>query len=97
MAQAHVKGLVAGKTFLDVEFWKDRGGSAGWRQMLERETPEVLNHLLRRCSHAERPFGPESFVREFEEKLGRQWKRWPFEQELVDTELRLALERLAAP
>ena len=34
-AQAHVEGLVAGKTLLDVECWKERGGAAGWRQMLD--------------------------------------------------------------
>ena len=39
--------------------------------------PEALDHLLRRCRHAERPFGAESFVAEFEEKLGRSWKRYP--------------------
>ena len=40
---------------------------------------------------AERPFGPESFVAEFEEKLGRSW--YPFDQELADSEMRLILER----
>ncbi len=68
-------------------------GADGWKQMLDRTQPEVLNHLLRRCSHAERPFGPESFVAAFEEKLGRSWKRYRFDQELADSEMRLLLER----
>ena len=53
-----------------------------------------LGYLFRRCSHAERPFGPESFVAEFEEKLGRRWKRWTFDKELVDSELSLILDQI---
>ncbi len=74
-AKRHCSGFAAKKELLHVAFWNGRGGADGWKQMLDRTHPEVLNHLLRRCSHAERPFGPESFVAEFEEKLGRSWKR----------------------
>ena len=66
----------------------------GWKDMLARTHPEVLNHLFRRCSHAKRPFGPESFVAEFEEKLGRRWKCWTFDKELVDCELTLFLDQI---
>ena len=93
-AKPHCSGLAAAEDLLDVEFWKERGAADGWKQMLERAHPEALYHLLRRCSHAERPFGPESFVAEFEERLGRSWKRYPFDQELADSEMRLILERL---
>jgi putative transposase len=93
-AKAHVEGLSEDEDLLDVKFWKARGGAEGWRAMLARSHPEVLNHLLRRCSHGDRPFGPESFVAEFEENLGRRWKRWTFDRELVDSALGLILEQL---
>ena len=93
-AAAHCKGLAEGEDLLDVEFWKARDGAEGWKAMLARTHPEVLNHLFRRCTHAERPFGPESFVAEFEEKLGRRWKRWTFDKELIDSELSLILDQI---
>jgi putative transposase len=93
-AKAHCAGLTEEEDLLDVPFWKDRGGAAAWKAMLSRSHPDVLNHLLRRCTHAERPFGPETFVAELEEKLGRRWKRWTFDRELVDTALGLQLEHL---
>ena len=30
--------------------------------MIGEANAKVLDHLLRRCSHSERPFGPEEFV-----------------------------------
>lgn len=46
-------------------------------------------------SHPERPFGLESFVAEFKEKLRRRWKRWTFDKELVDSGLTLILDQIA--
>ena len=93
-AKPYCDGLAATEDLPDVDFWKEGGGTDGWMQMLGRLHPEALNHLLRRCSHAERPFGPEPFGAEFEEKRGRSWKRYPYEQELADSEMGLILERL---
>jgi putative transposase len=94
-AAAHCSSeLVEGEQLLDAEFWRSRGGVEGWRELLRRTHPECLNHLMRRCSHSERPFGPEAFVAEFEQKLGRKWKRWPFEKELVDAVMGLSMEQL---
>ena len=63
--------------------------------MIGEANAKVLDHLPRRCSHSERPFGPEEFVAELEQKLGRKWKRWTFEKELSDASLQMSLERLA--
>jgi len=93
-AKAHLAGLADEEDLLDFEYWRQYGGREGWAALLSRNHPEVLTHLLRRCSYAERPFGPESFVAEFEAKLGRRWKRWPFEKELMDTLLTLGLEQI---
>ena len=37
---------------------------------------------------------PGEFLAEFEAKLGRRWKRWTFDKELVDSELSLILDQI---
>jgi putative transposase len=92
-AAAHCHGLSENEDLLDTEFWKARGGADAWQAMLPRPTPEALLTAMRRCSHSERPFGPEPFIAEFETKLGRRWKRWPFNKELLEFEHNSTIEQ----
>lgn len=87
-------GVRRWEEWVDRRFWEERGGAVGWRQLLAPADRPQLQYLLRRCTYAERPFGDESFVREIEERLGRKWKRWPFERELLDGDWGLSLETL---
>ena len=78
----------------DRMFWEERGGEQAWREMLRQPDRPQVQHLLRRCTYAERPFGDERFVQEVEALSGRKWRRWPFERELVDSDWGLSLETL---
>ena len=85
-AAAHTAGLRDGG-WLDPEIWRERGGAAGWRELLAGSELAPVIHMLRRCTYAGRPFGGEEFVAAMESALNRRWQRWPFEQTLVDAEL----------
>ena len=80
---------------LDAGFWKARGGAEGWRLRTAQPQPGVLEHLLKRCTYSERPYGDSSFVAEVEGKLGKKWARWPYERELIDREMEKSLDALA--
>ena len=83
-----------GDDALDREFWQERGGAEGWRELLApADRPQIL-YLLRRCTYAERPFGDEEFLGAMEERLGKKWARWPFEREVVDQEATLSFGAL---
>jgi len=56
--------------------------------------PRVLEHLLKRCTYSERPFGDSSFVAEVEGKLGKKWARWRYERELIGREIEKSLDVL---
>jgi hypothetical protein len=60
------------------------------RDLRERE----IQHFLRSCTYAERPFGDEEFVVEAERRLGLTYKRWPFYQSLESEEVAYSLEHL---
>ena len=63
-----------------MQFWAASGGAETWRQKHAAEDDVPSAHLLRRCTYAGRPFGSEEFLGQIEEKFGRKWRRWSFEQ-----------------
>ena len=93
-AQRHLNGVPEDDDLLDAAFWQERGGAEGWRALLGRTEYPQLTYLLRRCTHAGRPFGDSSFLRRMEDHFGRKWKRWPIEKELTDSEMELSLEAM---
>jgi putative transposase len=97
-AQAHYSGRDPFE-ILDLNFLEERGGPEAWVQMIEGEPMQrtfEIDHFLRKCTYAERPFGDEAFLREAESFFGRTWNRWPFERSLTSSELALNLEKLSA-
>ena len=82
-AAAHIEGSCDVSGILDLEFWRQSGGTDAWRALnAQIETPDNL-HLLRRCTYAGRPFGDEAFISQIEEQFQRKWRRWAFEKALV--------------
>ncbi len=81
---------------LDMEYWKQRGGSESWIRMVEapRYRTREMEHYLRVCTYAERPFGDEEFLRKAEERLGQSFKRWPFSHSLASDEVTFRLDHL---
>jgi putative transposase len=74
-------GLVRDRlSMLDPSLGEQWGGAEGWRALLS--TPEELQsvRLLRRCTHAGRPFGEDEFVARLEDHFQRRWRRWSFEK-----------------
>jgi putative transposase len=92
-AEAHLAGELG--PMLDEGDWSARGGVAGWAELLAEQPRQPIVHLLKRCTYGGRPFGDEAFVAEVEARLGHHWRRWPFEQELRDSEVELSLEALS--
>lgn len=82
-AAAHLTGHDDARV-LDMDFWRIRGGSDAWANMLAARyrNGEQIDHLLRRCTFTERPFGDEAFLKSAEERFGRTWNRWTFERTL---------------
>lgn len=66
---------------LDMNFWREQGGAAGWSKLLTTPEQSLDLRLLRRSTYAGRPFGEEEFVALFEERFGRVWRKWGFEKE----------------
>ena len=52
--------------------WWHREAPRDWDCQLRGED-RVADLALRRCTHAGRPFGSESFVNELAEHFGRRW------------------------
>jgi len=94
-ARAHYTGIDP-TGILDMQFFHSRGGIEAWKRMIEyRDTREAeINHFLRSCTYAERPFGDTSFVEEAEKRLGRRFKRWPFDQSLESSDTTHRLDHL---
>jgi putative transposase len=90
--RAHVTGVL--DPFLDRAEWDLRGGTAGWRDLLVEPDRKPVQHLLRRCTFAGRPFGDEAFLTSMEAQTGRHWPRWSYAQSLHDQDVLLTLEKL---
>ena len=84
-ARAHATGRDE-SGILDMDFWKSRGGAREWTDIVlcgrrstesSLELAKAMESLLRRCTHAQRPFGDEEFLQEAEEHFNRKWKRLP--------------------
>ncbi len=74
-AAAHLTGRGSEKIpLLDWEYWESRGGARGWRMLLE-ELQDVRDvQRMRRATYAGAPVGSAAFVKEMEERFGRQWR-----------------------
>lgn len=59
----------------------ERGGAAGWSELLAAPEEALEMRLLRRCTDTGRPFGEQEFLALFEERFGRVWRKWGFERE----------------
>lgn len=81
-ARAHLTGDRDRTGILDMRFWEQAGGVEGWQAMHALAEDFGSTQLLRRCTYAGRPFGPEEFVERLESKFARKWRRWGFEQAL---------------
>jgi putative transposase len=75
-AKAHLSGQDP-SGLLDLEFWREAGGSERWRGLLA--TPEELAviRLLQRGTFSGRPVGDDAFVSQLESRLGRILKAHP--------------------
>lgn len=69
---------------LDLSFWREFGGREAWRDLLLSREEATVVHMLRRCTYSGKPFGEESFLADFEERFGRQWRRWSFERGVLE-------------
>jgi putative transposase len=81
-ARPHLTGDRDRASILDMRFWERAGGVETWRAMHAAAEDVGSTHLLRRCTYAGRPFGPEDFVERLESRFARKWRRWSFEQSL---------------
>ena len=72
-AAAHLTG-VDGAGILDMAWWRREGPAGSWGEVLDGEDGDVCS-ALRRCTHAGRPYGSESFVKAMSERFGRYWVR----------------------
>ncbi len=68
----------------DLQFWEEFGGVEAWRALLNVPMQDDLLRLLRRCTYAGRPFGSNAFLADFEHRFGRKWRRWSFEDGLLE-------------
>jgi putative transposase len=81
-ARPHLTGDRDRSCILDMHFWERAGGVETWQAMHAAAEDVGSTHLLRRCTYAGRPFGPEDFVERLELRFSRKWRRWGFEQSL---------------
>jgi putative transposase len=78
-ARVHLTGDRDRTGILDMRFWERAGGVETWRAMHAAAEDWRSTQLLRRCTYAGRPFGPEDFVERLESQFARKWRRWGFE------------------
>jgi putative transposase len=79
-AAAHL-GLVKDRYgLLDSQFLEEQGGAAGWAELLATPEESLEIRLLQRCTYAGRPFGDDAYLAALEERFGRVWRRWGFEE-----------------
>ncbi len=97
-ARAHLNGFDEAN-ILDMDFWRQRGGAGAWKRMLadRYRRGEEIDHLLRKCTFNERPFGDEAFLKSAEEQFGKSWSRWTFERGLRSELERPPVERPPGP
>ena len=98
-AKRHCSGFAAKADLLHVDLWKEPRQSLGMALMAGSRCSTARIRRSSTLGYAgaftpsvrsvPSPSWPSS-----EEKLGRSWKRYPFDQELADSEMRLILERL---
>jgi len=69
-ARAHLTGEDE-QDILDLEWWR-REARMNWSEVLKQQPAETC-FSLRSCTYAGKPFGPDSFVSELGERLGRKW------------------------
>jgi putative transposase len=60
-ARAHASGKDT-PAILDMEFWRDTGGSERWRELVETEEDQTDVKQLRRATYAGQPLGEKEFV-----------------------------------
>jgi putative transposase len=84
-ARAHLTAEGDRTGILDMRFWERAGGVDTWKEMHAAAEDVGSTQLLRRCTYAGRPFGPEDFLERLESKFARKWRRWSFEQPRSDT------------
>ncbi len=101
-ARAHLRGEDTHE-ILDMEFARKRGSEKDWDRMLtgvsgpDPNLARIMDNLLRRCTHAERPFGDEEFLQQAELFFGRTWRRWPFEKTLSEQTVTYRFDHLGPP
>jgi putative transposase len=79
LAEEPNRAAELGGQFLDLDFWNQKGGAENWRELLAGVDEPEKAYLLRRCTYAGRPFGDEEFLKQFEARFQRVWRRWGFE------------------
>ena len=84
-ARAHLTAEGDRTGIVDMRFWERAGGVDTWQAMHAAAEDVGSTQLLRRCTYAGRPFGPEDFLERLESKFARKWRRWGFEQPRSDT------------
>ena len=70
-AAAHC-GSAAAPAWLEMGEWKRRWDGVGWRSYLKCGASDSETAALRQSTHTGRPLGSDEFVKELEEKMGRQ-------------------------
>ena len=93
-AKAHLNGKL--DKMLDQQDWQERGREAGWTEMLSTKPVQPIVHLLKRCTYGGRPFGGAQFISQIEAEASHHWARWPYHQELKDSEVLMSLEGMDA-
>ena len=74
-ATDHLRGPGQERTaLLDWTYWRECGGAAAWRELIESTEDVRQSQDLRRCTYAGRPWGTEDFVKTIETQHGRHWR-----------------------
>ncbi len=60
---------------LDMDFWRDNGGEAGWRNLVGDSEDYADIRDIRACTFSGKPYGTDAFVQQVEERFQRQWRR----------------------
>jgi putative transposase len=61
-AKAHLSEGRDRFKILDLEFWRNEGGTENWRRLIGDPVDEVEISALRRATYAGRPFGDRDFI-----------------------------------
>jgi putative transposase len=75
-ARAHLSGPEAEEiALLDWNDWGKRGGAGSWEELLRQPDDLRQWQQLQRATYASAPLGGMEFVKEMEQRFGRQWRR----------------------